>query len=70
MQFMNYIANNMELTDWLTVKNRCGKLNLFRRIRVKSLNTVRSRYTLVTGKKAKVCFEKVRMTELGSQISQ
>ena len=28
-------TNNFELSDWWTVRNRCGKLNLFGRIRVK-----------------------------------
>ena len=35
IQFMNlYETNNIELSDWLTVGNGCGRLNLFSRIRV------------------------------------
>ena len=39
-------TNNTELSDWLTIRNGCGKLNLFSRIRVKKVATMCVRNTL------------------------
>ena len=49
------ITNNIELSDWLTVRNGCGKLNLFSRTRVKHF----SKHTSLKKKTSALCNKQI-----------